>query len=105
MNAEQRHALERLANKRSTIAIVLTAAMMTVYFGFILLIAFNKPLMSSLMTAGLSIGIFAGAMVIVSAWVLTYVYVRWANTVYDVELEKFSAIKSTTPTTKTELVA
>ncbi len=105
MNADQRRALEALASKRSTVAILLTAAMVTIYFGFILLIAFNKPLMSSLMTAGLSIGIFAGAMVIVSAWILTYIYIRWANDKYDVELAKFSEMGKTPSERKTELVA
>jgi uncharacterized membrane protein (DUF485 family) len=28
-----------------------------------------------------------GAMVIVAAWVLTWIYVRWANTHYDAAIE------------------
>jgi uncharacterized membrane protein (DUF485 family) len=32
---------------------------------------------------GLSLGILLGALVIVASWILTWVYVRWANTVYD----------------------
>jgi len=56
--------------------------MMFIYFGFILLIAFNKPLMGSLVLPGLSLGLLLGAL-IVSAWVLIYIYVRWANNSYD----------------------
>ena len=76
-------ALAVLAAQRWRIAISLTGAMMFIYFGFILLIAFNKPLMGSIVVPGLSLGILLGALVILSAWVLTYIYVRWANNSYD----------------------
>jgi uncharacterized membrane protein (DUF485 family) len=35
---------------------------------------------------GLSVGVLLGALVIVAAWVLTWVYVRWANNHYDAHL-------------------
>ena len=54
-----------------------------VYFGFVLLVAYDKPLLGRLIAPGLSLGILLGALVIVSAWVLTWVYVRWANRLYD----------------------
>lgn len=76
-------ALAALAAARWRIALLLTTAMMFIYFGFILLIAFNKPLMGSLILPGLSLGILLGALVIISAWVLIFVYVRWANNNYD----------------------
>jgi uncharacterized membrane protein (DUF485 family) len=75
--------LEALSAARWRIAIVLTMAMMVLYFGFILLVAFNKPLLGQELTGGLSIGILLGALVIVASWLLIYVYVRWANTHYD----------------------
>jgi uncharacterized membrane protein (DUF485 family) len=68
---------------RWRIAISLTIAMMVAYFGFILLVAFNKPLLGTLVVPGLSLGMLLGALVIVVAWVLTWVYVRWANLHYD----------------------
>jgi len=58
---------------------VTDGAMMFIYFGFILLIAFNKPLMGSLVLPGLSLALVR-CLVIVSAWVLIYIYVRWATT-------------------------
>lgn len=61
----------------------LTAAMMAVYFGFILLVAWDKPLLSTLLAPGLSVGTLLGALVIVSAWVFIWLYVRWANDHYD----------------------
>ena len=62
---------------------MLTAAMMVLYFGFILLVAYNKPLLARVLVPGLSLGILLGALVIVSAWVLMFVYVYWANHHHD----------------------
>jgi uncharacterized membrane protein (DUF485 family) len=76
-------ALRRLDAARRRIAGWLTATMMVLYFGFILLIAFAKPLLTATLAPGLSVGIILGALVIVAAWVLIWVYVRWANTHYD----------------------
>ena len=75
--------LRALAAKQWRIAVSLTATMVGVYFGFILLIAYQKPLMGRLIAPGLSLGILLGALVIVAAWVLTWIYVSWANTKYD----------------------
>lgn len=82
--------LRALAALRTRIAIVLTLTMMILYFGFILLIAFNKPMMGRLVVPGLSLGILLGAMVIVVSWLLTWGYVRWANSYYDHELAELS---------------
>ena len=64
-------------------AIGLTIAMIALYFGFILLVAYNKPLLGRLIAPGLSVGVLFGALVIVLSWILTWIYVRWANTHYD----------------------
>jgi uncharacterized membrane protein (DUF485 family) len=61
--------------------------MVITYFGFIALVAFGKGFLASLLAPGLSWGILLGAVVIVGAWLLTYVYVRWANRVYDPAIE------------------
>lgn len=60
--------------------------MIILYFGFILLIAYGKSLLAKLVAPGLTVGILLGALVIVISWLLTYAYVRWANTKYDVAL-------------------
>ena len=57
--------------------------MMAAYFGFILLVAFNKPLLGTLVAPGLSLGILLGALVIIVAWTLTWIYIHWANAHYD----------------------
>ena len=84
-------ALESLAAARSRIAIGLTAAMTVIYVAFILLIAFDKPLLGRLIAPGLSIGIALGVFVIVAAWALILVYVRWANTHYDHRVDSIRA--------------
>jgi uncharacterized membrane protein (DUF485 family) len=79
--------LRRLAAARWRVALLLTAAMMALYFGFILLVAYNKPLLTSTLVPGLSVGILLGALVIVSAWVLMFVYVSWANRHHDAAVD------------------
>ena len=44
---DSRRALQALAAAQWRLALVLTAAMMAVYFGFILLVAFDKPLLGT----------------------------------------------------------
>jgi len=79
-------ALKAVSAARWRMAILLTATMMVVYFGFILLVAFNKPLLGTLVTEGLSLGMLLGVVVILVAWLLTWFYIRWANTHYDASL-------------------
>lgn len=75
--------LRDLDRARWRIALTLTGATVLLYFGFIALVAFGRPLLARQIVPGLSLGILLGALVIVASWTLTWVYVRWANTVYD----------------------
>jgi uncharacterized membrane protein (DUF485 family) len=60
---------------------------MAVYFGFILLVAFNKPMLGIRVAPGLSLGMLLGALVIVVAWALTWIYIAWANAHYDASVK------------------
>ena len=71
--------LALLSRQRWRIAIALSAIMILVYFGFVLLIAFDKPRVAELVAPGLSLGILLGALVIIATWIVTWLYVRWAN--------------------------
>jgi uncharacterized membrane protein (DUF485 family) len=84
-------ALQDLARRRWRVAIALTVAMVALYFGFVLLVAFNKPLLGRLIAPGLSVGVVFGALVIVLSWILTWMYVRWANRHYDAALRDLRA--------------
>lgn len=77
-----------LTAARWRIAIALTIAMMVIYFGFILLVAFNKPLLGQQLRPGLSLGILLGALVIVASCVLVWAYARWANAHYDAAVDR-----------------
>ncbi|HEY2374680.1 MAG TPA: DUF485 domain-containing protein [Gemmatimonadaceae bacterium] len=82
--------LRVLAAQRWRIALTLTAVMIVLYFGFIVLIAYGRSVLAILLAPGLTVGILLGALVIVISWLLTYGYVRWANTRYDVALRELS---------------
>jgi uncharacterized membrane protein (DUF485 family) len=85
---ESKTSIALIGAARWRVAIGLTAAMMVLYFGFILLVAYNKPLLGRQLTPGLSVGIVLGALVIVAAWVLIWIYTFWANRYYDGEVLK-----------------
>lgn len=75
---------QELVSKRSAFAWTLSVAMLIIYFGFILLVAFGKgflgtPIGSGVMTFGILVGLF----VIFSAFILTGIYVRKANGEFD----------------------
>lgn len=76
-------ALEALAASRSRIAVTLTVLMTAIYVVFILLIAYAKSFLGTILAPGLSVGLVLGVLVILSAWALILIYVRWANTHYD----------------------
>jgi uncharacterized membrane protein (DUF485 family) len=95
--------LHAVAARRWRIAIWLSIFMLVAYYGFILLVAFNKELLSRVLVdnvataigtaPGLSLGILLGALVIVFAWVLTLIYVYWANTKYDHEIHELAHLR------------
>jgi len=91
LDAASEAALRELARRRGWLAVVLSLGVVLVYFGFLLLVAFAKPLMGTLLAPGLSVGILLGALVIVAAWLLTLVYVRWANTRFDAAVRRLRA--------------
>ena len=80
--------LGSLSRARFKLAIILSIAVVILYFGFISLIAFKKELLGRLVAPGLSLGILLGVVVIVGSWVLTWIYVRWANSHYDAALRE-----------------
>lgn len=75
---------QELKAKRSRFGWMLTLAMMVVYYGFILLVAFNKEFLSQRLGDGvMTMGIPVGFGVIVFTIVITAIYVRRANSEYD----------------------
>jgi len=78
----------RLVAKRLRVSLVLTACLFVLYYGYILLIATDKAFLARRIGEVTTLGIPIGAGVIVGAWVLTAVYVAWANRAYDTEVAR-----------------
>jgi uncharacterized membrane protein (DUF485 family) len=74
-----------LVGQKNTISWILTVLELALYFGFIALIAFNKPFLAQKLTAGkaTTIGIPIAVGTIIGSWVFTGIYIFWANTKYD----------------------
>jgi uncharacterized membrane protein (DUF485 family) len=79
--------IRALARSRWRIAIGLSAVVFVLYCGFILAVAFAKEAIATQVLPGVSLGILAGALVIVGAWTTTWVYVAWANRHFDARLK------------------
>jgi uncharacterized membrane protein (DUF485 family) len=75
----------QLVRRRSRFTWMLTGIMLVVYFGYILLIAFDKNFLAQPVSSGsaTSLGIPIGLGVILIAIVLTGLYVRRANRDFD----------------------
>ncbi len=79
--------IRALARARWRVAIGLSAVVFVLYFGFIFAVAFAKEAIATQVVPGVSVGILAGALVIVGAWLTTWVYVAWANRHFDTSLK------------------
>lgn len=76
-------AFKDLVSKRWKISILLTVIMLVSYFGYLLIIAFNKEFLGKTIGKNLTLGIPIGLGLIFLAWIMTGIYVYWANNHYD----------------------
>lgn len=75
---------QELVRSRNSLALLLSIVMLAIYLAFILLVAFDKPLLATKVGGGpTSLGIVLGLVVIVVAFVLTAFYVVRANGRFD----------------------
>jgi uncharacterized membrane protein (DUF485 family) len=80
---------QALKAQRSRLGWTLSIAMLVVYYGFILLVAFNKPFLSSRLGDGvMTMGIPVGLGVILFTVAITVYYVRRANNEFDAMTER-----------------
>ncbi|HNJ76813.1 MAG: DUF485 domain-containing protein [Rhodocyclaceae bacterium] len=72
--------------KRNSYSVIMTILGAVAYYGFILLVAFNKEFLGQKMGAGVTtIGVPIGVGVIVFTIIITWIYVRRANGEFDDE--------------------
>lgn len=72
-----------LVAKKWTVSLILTAVMLVIYYGFILVLAFNKEALAAKAGEVMTVGMVVGLLVILASWVMTGIYVFWANSTYD----------------------
>ena len=73
-----------LKSKRNSFGWTLAILMLVVYYGYIALIAFDKPFLAKPLGAGVTtLGIPLGMGVIIFTIIITGIYVRRANTEFD----------------------
>jgi uncharacterized membrane protein (DUF485 family) len=85
--------LRRLDRARWRVVLSLTGAMVLLYFGFIGLVAYGRPILAIRVVPGLTLGILLGAVVILTSWLLTWFYVWWANRHYDPQVDALNREK------------
>jgi Predicted membrane protein len=78
----------QLVIRRWRISLVLTGLLFVLYYGYIILIATNRQVLSHRVGTSTTTGILLAAAVIVGAWLLTAIYVVWANRHYDPDVAR-----------------
>jgi uncharacterized membrane protein (DUF485 family) len=79
---------QQLVARRWRTSLILTTLLFILYYGYILLIAINKPLLATRLGGVTPLGIPLGAAVIIGSWVLTATYIIWANRHFDPEVAR-----------------
>jgi uncharacterized membrane protein (DUF485 family) len=89
---QQSESFQTLVAHRTSLSVKLSIAMLVIYFGFILLIAFNPAFFQTIVFgSNITIGVPLGVGIILSAFALTGIYVKKANSDFDELSEKIKA--------------
>ena len=81
---QQNPKFAELVHKKSSWGWTLSLVMLVIYYGFILILAFTPHTLGAKLGDGvMTLGIPVGVFIIVSAFVLTGIYVRKANGEFD----------------------
>jgi uncharacterized membrane protein (DUF485 family) len=80
-----------LVRRRWSVSLTLLTLLFVCYYGFILLVAGDKTFVSQVVGESTTLAIPVGIGVIIFAWLLTAIYVAWANRSYDPEVERLKS--------------
>ena len=81
---QQNPKFAELVHKKTTFGWTLSIVMLVIYYGFILILAFASKSLGATIGGGVTtLGMPVGVLIILSAFVLTGIYVRRANTEFD----------------------
>ena len=81
---QQNPKFAELVHKKTTFGWTLSIVMLVIYYGFILILAFAPKSLGATIGGGVTtLGMPVGVLIILSAFVLTGIYVRRANTEFD----------------------
>lgn len=75
--------IREIGRRRLRMSLLLTAIVLAVWLGFILLVAFAKSLLAIEVANGLTLALVLAAAAIVVGWLLSLFYVVWANSALD----------------------
>lgn len=82
-NIQSMPEFKELVNQRWTVAVILTILVFINYYGFVLVVGMSKATLAQKIGNVTTLGIPVAVGVIVISFILTAMYVVWANTKYD----------------------
>ena len=94
MNSTKTHeilqsaAFKKLVKSRWNISLSFTFIMLFIYIGFLLVVAFQKDTLKMPLGDSLNLAIVVGIGIIIFSWLITGVYVYWANNYYDAAVKE-----------------
>ncbi len=79
---------KRLVAKRWAVSGILLVLLFLTYYGYIIIVGTDKAFLAQKIGVTATLGIPIGVGVIIVAFILTAIYVRWANASYDPEVTR-----------------
>lgn len=84
----QSPAFKKLVKNRWNISLTFTFLMLFVYMGFLMVVAYQKETLKMPIGESLNLAIIVGIGIIIFSWLITGVYVYWANNYYDADVKE-----------------
>lgn len=87
-NSGKSKTLDDIIRRKWIVSLSLSAVVMVVYFTFLGMLALNREFFAGLFWGNITVGIPLGIGLIIMAWLMTGIYVLWANKYHDASLTK-----------------